>query len=207
MCSPPQARYLKFCQDYNAISCCIPGHDLENQVQFENLIDALGPGCKNPLMYPEIRYFYCLGCDPKQPEYTTITGVNSDNETTSEIRVCKSFLEKLWRDPAFSECGVMKSNPCPELWGKHEMDPYMCGDNLEMPKQVYSDVVAFINAYKPPGLDAPTTTFVMVDDVANPSAACWSAPSFQSSATRLVSSSPFATLAIMATGMVLSSWL
>ena len=101
----------------------------------------------------------------------------------------------------------MKSNPCPELWGKHDMDPFMCGDSLELPKQVYSDVVAFINAYKPPGLDAPTTTFVMVDDVANPSAACWSAPSFQSSATRLVSSSPFATLAIMATGMVLSSWL
>ena len=50
-----QARYLKFCQDYNGESCCIPGHDLEDQVQFENLIDELGPGCKNPMMYPEAR--------------------------------------------------------------------------------------------------------------------------------------------------------
>merc|ERR1719198_2881194 len=68
--TPKKARYLKFCQDYNAVACCIPGHDLENQVQFENLIDGLGPGCKNPMMYPELRYFYCLGCDPHQPLYT-----------------------------------------------------------------------------------------------------------------------------------------
>ena len=60
--SPPRKpRYLKFCQDYNTQACCIPGHDLENQVQFENLIGALGPGCKNPMMYPELRFFYCLG--------------------------------------------------------------------------------------------------------------------------------------------------
>merc|ERR1719484_208671 len=59
---PKKARYLKFCQDYNSRACCIPGHDLENQVQFENLIEGLGPGCKNPMMYPEVRFFYCLGC-------------------------------------------------------------------------------------------------------------------------------------------------
>mmetsp|Transcript_66308 Transcript_66308/g.117463 ORF Transcript_66308/g.117463 Transcript_66308/m.117463 type:complete len:101 (-) Transcript_66308:26-328(-) len=65
---PAKARYLKFCQNYNSESCCIPGHDLENQLQFELAIDALGPGCKNPMMYPELRYFYCLGCDPLQPK-------------------------------------------------------------------------------------------------------------------------------------------
>merc|ERR1719191_2369460 len=88
---PRKARYLKFCQDYNRDSCCIPGHDLENQVQFENLIEGLGPGCKNPMMYPELRYFYCLGCDPDQPRVTN----------GSTIFVCKSFLDKLWRDPAY----------------------------------------------------------------------------------------------------------
>ena len=55
----PQARYLKFCQDYNTLSCCVPGHDLEDQVQFENLISGLGPGRKNPMMYPEVGYPAC----------------------------------------------------------------------------------------------------------------------------------------------------
>jgi len=92
-------RYLKFCQDYNDKACCIPGHDLEDQIQFENLIAGLGPGCKNPMMYPEIRYFYCLGCDPEQPDYT--------DYATSEIRLCKSFTERLWDNPTFDDCGVM----------------------------------------------------------------------------------------------------
>jgi len=87
--TPQKARYLKFCQDYNAEACCIPGHDLENQVQFENLIDGLGPGCKNPMMYPELRYFYCLGCDPDQPRVT--------NNQTNEIAICKSFITQLGR--------------------------------------------------------------------------------------------------------------
>merc|ERR1719313_3325949 len=89
-----RARYLKFCQDYNSKACCIPGHDLENQVQFENLIDGLGPGCKNPMMYPEVRYFYCLGCDPDQPQYTDAPTVPNGSQ---QIRICKSFLDKLWR--------------------------------------------------------------------------------------------------------------
>ena len=99
-----QPRYLKFCQDYNQKSCCIPGHDMENQLQFENLIDGLGPGCKNPMMYPAIRYYYCLGCDPKQPEYT--------DDDKGEIRVCQSFVDRIWRDEGkeYDDCGVMKSN-------------------------------------------------------------------------------------------------
>ena len=77
---------------------------MENQLQFENLIDGLGPGCKNPMMYPAIRYYYCLGCDPQQPEYT--------NESAQQIRVCKSFVDRIWRDGGkeYDECGVMKSN-------------------------------------------------------------------------------------------------
>mmetsp|Transcript_2644 Transcript_2644/g.7275 ORF Transcript_2644/g.7275 Transcript_2644/m.7275 type:complete len:223 (-) Transcript_2644:303-971(-) len=190
-----QARYLKFCQDYNSKACCIPGHDLENQVQFENLIDGLGPGCKNPMMYPEVRYFYCLGCDPEQPKYT--------NAVTSEVKICKSFLDKLWRDPAYEECGVMKSNACPSNWVDENMDPYMCGDDLVLPKQEYNnDPVQFINAFKPPGLD--DYTFVQVDDVADSSLECWSAPAFQSSATRVSSS---ITVAVMAAGFALRSLL
>ena len=148
-----QARYLKFCQDYNPRACCIPGHDLENQVQFENLISALGPGCKNPMMYPEVRFFYCLGCDPDQPKYTI----------GDTIRVCKSFLDRMWRDPACDECGVMYSNPCPAAWGDDaDFDPYMCGDSLLLPRQTYNDnPTAFINVFKPPGLD--DFNFVSID--------------------------------------------
>merc|ERR1712110_593079 len=75
---PRKPRYLKFCQDYNDKACCIPGHDLEDQIQFEFLIEGLGPGCKNPMMYPNIRYFYCLGCVPDQPKYTTQIGEGDD---------------------------------------------------------------------------------------------------------------------------------
>jgi len=192
-----QARYLKFCQDYNSRACCIPGHDLENQVQFENLIDGLGPGCKNPMMYPEVRYFYCLGCDPEQPRYT-------DGD---RIHICKSFLDKLWRDPAYDECGVMSSNSCPSNWVDEDFDPYMCGDSLLLPKQYFNNnATLFINHFKPPGLE--DFTFVEVDDVADSSLECWLAPAFQSSAmSRLGSSSSLATVAIMATGLALRSWL
>ena len=81
---------------------------MENQLQFENLIDGLGPGCKNPMMYPAIRYYYCLGCDPKQPEYT-----DDSKGENGEIRVCSSFVDRIWRDGGreYDDCGVMKSNP------------------------------------------------------------------------------------------------
>ena len=156
--SPPlalQARYLKFCQDYNPNACCIPGHDLENQIQFENLISGLGPGCKNPMMYPEVRFFYCLGCDPDQPKFTV----------GNEIRVCKSFLDRLWRDPAYEDCGVMYSNPCPSNWADEDFDPYQCGDTLLLPKQTYNNnVTQFINVFKPPGLE--DFDFVSIDGAA-----------------------------------------
>ena len=105
------------------------------------------------MMYPEVRFFYCLGCDPDQPKYTI----------GDTIRVCKSFLDRMWRDPAFDECGVMYSNPCPAAWGDDaDFDPYMCGDSLLLPRQTYNDnPTAFINVFKPPGLD--DFNFVSID--------------------------------------------
>ena len=154
-------------------------------MQFENLIEGLGPGCKNPMMYPEIRFFYCLGCDPRQPDYTVSNGDGDD--TWDDIRVCKSFLEKLWRDPAYEECGVMYSNECPEWPGNWDFDPYMCGDTLLLPKDHFNNnVTAFINTFKPPGLE--DARFVMIDDTIDPdtgarrdSTPCWTAATFQSS--------------------------
>jgi len=168
---PRKARYLKFCQDYNVQACCIPGHDLENQVQFENLIGGLGPGCKNPMMYPEIRFFYCMGCDPDQPKFT--------QENTSTIYVCQSFLNKLWRDPAYDECGVMASNDCPSSWTNEDMDPFMCGDTLVLPKNEYANAEEFINQFPPPGLEQ--YNFVAVDDSEPGHRDCWIAKAYQSS--------------------------
>jgi len=192
---PTKARYLKFCQDYNTIACCIPGHDLENQVQFENLIEGLGPGCKNPMMYPEVRFFYCLGCDPEQPSYTS----------GNNIRICKSFLDKLWRDPAYDDCGVMYSNPCPDpdTW---DFDPYQCGDTLLLPKAHFNDnVSAFINTFKPPGLE--DFTFLSVDDTQGADhESCWIARTYQMSpaarATSPVSWAVTAALAVVGAVLV-----
>ena len=207
-----QPRYLKFCQDYNDNACCIPGHDLEDQIQFENLIAGLGPGCKNPMMYPEVRYFYCLGCDPDQPDYT--------DYTTNTIRLCKSFTERLWDNPTFDDCGVMQvrrgrpfgshlsrraatpdardcppqSNECPASWGDNDMDPYTCGDDLIIPSLAFGGgVMEMLNQFKPPGLD--DFTFVEVDDDA--AEGCWDAPAYRSGASRrqLASSAGLAVLA------------
>ncbi|EOD31753.1 hypothetical protein EMIHUDRAFT_112576 [Emiliania huxleyi CCMP1516] len=140
----PMPRYLKFCQDYNEEACCIPGHDLENQVQFENLIDGLGPGCKNPMMYPAIRYFYCLG-------YTRDKGDGSD---TQVISICQDFVEQaLWHNETrrqYEECGVMKYNECPESMS--DFDPYQCGDDLVIPTIFWSSATEFMNYMSPPGL-------------------------------------------------------
>jgi len=129
------------------MACCIPGHDLENQVQFENLISGLGPGCKNPMMYPAIRYFYCLGCDPDQPKYTYPKG------DVQVVRICRDFVDDaLWHDETkkqYEECGVMKFNQCPEMMS--DFDPYTCGDDLVIPTIEYADATAFMNYLNPPG--------------------------------------------------------
>lgn len=144
---------MKFCQDYNDKACCIPGHDLENQLQFEYLIDGLGPGCKNPMMYPAIRYFYCLGCDPLQPNYTS---PKEDDPTVEVVRICSDFVEQaLWSNETrdqYEDCGVMKPNKCPAIMS--DFDPYTCGDDLIIPTIEFDDATQFMNYFKPPGVCA-----------------------------------------------------
>lgn len=147
---------MKFCQDYNDLACCIPGHDLENQLQFEFLIDGLGPGCKNPMMYPAIRYFYCLGCDPDQPKYTYPKDPENE-DSVQMVRICSDFVEQaLWHEETkvqYEECGVMRPNACPEMMG--DFDPYTCGDDLVIPTIEYNnDPTEFMNYFNPPGIGA-----------------------------------------------------
>lgn len=198
--TPKKPRYLKFCQDYNSKACCIPGHDLENQIQFELLIDGLGPGCKNPMMYPNIRYFYCLGCDPDQPKYTDYIDDEDAEGYPGTIRVCEDFVKKLWDDyePQYRECGVMISNDCPcDPNGLcfDNFDPYTCGDDLIIPPVEYATGIEFMQKFAPPGLY--DYTFV----VANSTETCWQPKFMRSSATRVVSSA--ATLGVMVLGLAL----
>merc|ERR1719440_2381547 len=134
------------------------------------------------MMYPEVRFFYCLGCDPKEPDY----GEDRDGDGVRDtIRICQTFLDKMWRDPAYEECGVMSSNECPgPNW---DFDPYMCGDTLLLPRKYFNNnVTAFVNHFKPPGLEE--FTFVPVDDRINvdtgerfDSTPCWIARTYSSS--------------------------
>jgi len=224
-------RYLKFCQDYNNNACCIPGHDLENQLQFELLIDGLGPGCKNPMMYPNIRYYYCLGCDPKQAEYTEYNPNYDGEGSMGYVYVCEDFVKKLWTDyiPQYRECGVMQANACPEPFG--DFDPYTCGDDLVIPPVIFGESLG------PAGTEAASTADDCVDGgwecpdgkmrcggigfmnqypppgmydytfvIANESSkACWQPPFMRSSAARVLSGG--ATLAVMLLGVALRHFL
>jgi len=188
---PKEPRYLKFCQDYNQRACCIPGHDMENQLQFEFLIDGLGPGCKNPMMYPAIRYFYCLGCDPEEPTFR--------NTTDSTVRVCRSFVDRIWRDEGaeYDDCGVMKPNDCPD--GFDDFDPYTCGDDLIIPRKTegFDSALNFMNKFKPPGMG--DYSFVIAED--DDPDGCWTAKAFSSGAATL--SSRVAVLSSLAVSVLL----
>ena len=155
---PTKPRYLKFCQDYNAEACCIPGHDLEAQAQFEFLIDGLGDGCTSPRIYPDIRYFYCLGCDPTQPQYTDQTA-----SASPVVSICQSFVDELWSSSVFDECGVMMPNDCPA--GFETFGPYSCGEGVIIPGNIFtgdSAGIDFLNTFKPPGLS--DHVFVAIND-------------------------------------------
>ena len=164
---------------------------MENQLQFEFLIDGLGPGCKNPMMYPAIRYFYCLGCDPEEPRFR--------NSTTNEIRVCKSFVDRIWRDDGaeYDDCGVMKPNDCPD--GFDDFDPYTCGDDLIIPRKTpdFDSASKFMNKFKPPGMS--DYTFIQVPD--DHDEGCWTAKAFSSGAATL--SSRVAVLSSLAVSVLL----
>lgn len=164
---PPQkSHYLSFCTGYNdpGKSCCIPGHDNDIAEMFDMLIDGLGPGCKNPKMYPTIREYYCLGCEPHQPKYT----VYDEDNDEQVYYICESFAHKLWgvNGSEYNECGLMKMNPCLDIL--EDFDPYSCGDDVIIPSQYFTDpencdkidadgqvdaMWCFLNFFKPPGLE------------------------------------------------------
>ena len=162
------------------------------------------------MMYPELRYFYCLGCDPDQPRYTDLL-INGPSGNP-RIRICQSFIDRLWSDPAYEDCGVMYPNPCPSAWGDDGMDPYTCGDDLLLPKSAASwetigiegrfvsappNGTLFLNTFKPPGLE----DFDFVADPGSWPNDCWDAKAFRTSGSARLSS--VTGMAIMLMGMLI----
>ncbi len=89
------------------------------------------------------------------------------------------------------------------------MDPYMCGDDLILPKITFKDednpALNFINQFKPPGLE---NTFIEVDDTGanGPADPCWNAPAFSSGAwSSRLGAGGFAALALATAIGVLGS--
>ena len=133
-----------------------------------------------------------------------VPALPSRSASLSPARRCRLWDAQLWRDPSFHDCGVMYSNPCPSNWNEEDFDPYQCGDTLVLPRQKYhNDVVAFINDFKPPGLE--DYTFVSVDDSKDQHADCWIAKTYTNSgAPRLTSTVTFLAVAV---GLVLQQLL
>ena len=161
------------------------------------------------MMYPELRYFYCLGCDPDQPKYT-VTDAAVIGNGNPIIKICQSFIDRLWSDPAYEDCGVMYPNPCPTPWGDDGMDPYTCGDDLLLPKSYASwqtigidgafnppNGTLFLNTFKPPGLE----DFDFVADPGSWPNDCWDAKAFRTSGSARLTG--VTGMAIMVLGMLI----
>jgi hypothetical protein len=135
--APGEPAGTDFCTDFAALSCCLPGYDINKaQAAFFDLIPQ-GPGCGSSkhsvrAAYSALRTFSCLPCDPREPQYRFQTqvgdivngGVVPGSPTSSPDeftwRICRSFIygrnngalrRGLWGSNAshFTRCGLMLS--------------------------------------------------------------------------------------------------
>eukprot|EP00755_Sulcionema_specki_P038586 Sspe_Gene.111191::Locus_92570_Transcript_1_1_Confidence_1.000_Length_1117::g.111191::m.111191 len=131
---PTEPIGLEFCHWYQGYSCCVPAADQEAFDLFTALMD-LGLACSHSkhsirTRYKRIREWFCLGCDPQEPQYrfktsegSPLNGIPPDTSGTGphfKWRVCKTFVDGVWHgdgdDPRdghmYDECGVKTMNPC-----------------------------------------------------------------------------------------------
>lgn len=81
----PQApRSLSFCHKFNDGACCVPQLDDENNDFFGQLTN-LGLSCRirGDIRVDPLATFYCLNCDPEQPDYIRL-GLSSYDEDNGE---------------------------------------------------------------------------------------------------------------------------
>jgi hypothetical protein len=66
-------RSLSFCHKFNDGACCVPQLDDENN-EFFGMLTNLGLSCRirGDIRVDPLATFYCLNCDPEQPDYIRI---------------------------------------------------------------------------------------------------------------------------------------
>lgn len=76
-------RSLSFCHKFNDGACCVPQLDDENN-EFFGMLTNLGLSCRirGDIRVDPLATFYCLNCDPEQPDYVRV-GMSSQNGETA----------------------------------------------------------------------------------------------------------------------------
>jgi len=115
---------LTQCYKFNQKACCTSGHDATIKDSYSSLLSNT---CLRE--FPNLEYFYCLGCSDKQTMFVDID--------RKEIHVCSSFAKKLWDDVDYDRCGLSLGDAS---W------PYV------LPRIEYSSATEFLNqpSIKPP---------------------------------------------------------
>jgi len=70
---PEAPRSLSFCHKFNDGACCVPQLDDENN-EFFGMLTNLGLSCRirGDIRVDPLATFYCLNCDPEQPDYVRV---------------------------------------------------------------------------------------------------------------------------------------
>lgn len=136
---------LKQCFQFNALSCCVSGHDSEITAALES---ALTPSCINE--YPALTGFFCLGCDPEQPLFVDSTGASP------VLRVCESFADTLF-NLDLDRCGINLNVVNPLANESHPAAAWEVGHyersatkQVVLPSQVFGSAESFLQEIKPP---------------------------------------------------------
>ena len=125
------------CYKHNDKACCVAAHDAAIKESFHELMSE---SCL--AQFPELADFYCAGCNPKQPLFTT---TKNDGAGGRKLRVCQTYADTIWTPTGDAEvaekydhCGVnVGRDDDPQIPGRHTADPAW-------------NQTAFLNMVRPP---------------------------------------------------------
>jgi hypothetical protein len=171
---PGKPRSLSFCHKFNDEACCAPVMDDENTEMF-GMLTGLGLSCRlrGDIREDPIAKWYCMNCDPEQPQYVRQilkadpepdNGEDNPHAEKNVILVCQDWaadgfgVNPVLDGPGnrYNECGLLKSSPCLGVNGEQipDRDRYTCGDDLVYPNSYaqhdddgVTDVVASLEAF------------------------------------------------------------
>ena len=124
------------CYKHNDKSCCVAAHDAAIRDGFGELMSE---SCL--AQFPELADFYCAGCNPKQPLFTSTT-----NDQGLTMRVCKSFADAIWNPTSGDASDPTKYDHCGVNTGKDD-DPQIPGRHVG---EAAWNQTAFLNMVRPP---------------------------------------------------------